>query len=196
MIFRFLAGAIYMLSQASRLPLEPTHCPVQSLPGTLPTEVKRPWQQIDNFHLPSVEVKNEWSSTSEPLICLNRLDRVNFNFLSSSVFDCHHSKQGVVLKLYVPWTSQLLVSALNMKCLCAYVLICIRGQRFVEFVVVWWRGLSIWSGQDKISFLVVRIALIMYDFFRSLSGLLTLQSTLSSDCFAHVTYANAMSAVT
>jgi hypothetical protein len=40
-------------------------------------------------HLPlNVEVKNEWSYTSTPLICLHGVDRVKFTILKPEVLLC------------------------------------------------------------------------------------------------------------
>jgi hypothetical protein len=43
-----------------------------SFPG-----VKRPWRDVDHPLPPCAEVKNEWSYTSTPQICLNGVERDN-----------------------------------------------------------------------------------------------------------------------
>jgi len=47
--------------------------------GTCPG-VKRPERKVDYLPPPSVEVKNEWSYTSTPAICLCGVDRDSFSF--------------------------------------------------------------------------------------------------------------------
>jgi len=47
-------------------------------PGTCPG-VKRPGRKVDYLPPPSVEMKNEWSYTSTPPICLCGVDRDNFS---------------------------------------------------------------------------------------------------------------------
>jgi len=44
----------------------------------------RPGREIDRSHPPSAEVKNEWSCTSSPPVCLRGMDRENINLR-----DCH-----------------------------------------------------------------------------------------------------------
>jgi hypothetical protein len=42
--------------------------------------VKRPGCEVNQSPTSSAEVKNEWSYTSTPLICLHGIDRDNFVF--------------------------------------------------------------------------------------------------------------------
>jgi hypothetical protein len=62
---------IFLYITASRLSLGPTQPPVQWVTGTLPLEVKRPGREADHSPPSSAEVKNAWSYTSTPTICLH-----------------------------------------------------------------------------------------------------------------------------
>jgi hypothetical protein len=56
------------------------HSTVSMVTGVLAFGVKRLGRDTDHSPPSSVEVKNEWSSTSVPLICLPGMDRNNFTF--------------------------------------------------------------------------------------------------------------------
>jgi hypothetical protein len=65
-------------SKSSRPPLGPTQPVINRHRGPFPG-VKRPGRDVN--HSPSsVEVKNEWSYTSTPIICLHGVDMDNFIF--------------------------------------------------------------------------------------------------------------------
>jgi hypothetical protein len=49
----------------------PTHPPIQCVPGALSLVVMRPGREADHLPPSSAEVKNAWSYTSTPPICLN-----------------------------------------------------------------------------------------------------------------------------
>jgi hypothetical protein len=61
---------ICLSTTASRPALRPTQPPIQCVLGTLSPGVKQPGCEVDHSPPPSVEVKNAWSYTSIPPICL------------------------------------------------------------------------------------------------------------------------------
>jgi hypothetical protein len=61
---------IYLFTTTSRTALGPTQPPVQWVPGALSRGVKRPGREADHSPPSSAEVKNAWSYTSTPPICL------------------------------------------------------------------------------------------------------------------------------
>jgi hypothetical protein len=62
---------IFLFTTESRTALEPTQPPIQWVPGALSLRVK--WQRREADHSPpsSAKVKNVWSYTSTPPICLH-----------------------------------------------------------------------------------------------------------------------------
>jgi hypothetical protein len=62
---------IFLFTTASRPVLGPTQPPIQWTPGALSVGVKRPGREADHSPPSSVEVKNEWSYTSTPPVCLH-----------------------------------------------------------------------------------------------------------------------------
>jgi len=68
----------------SRLALEPTHPPIQWIPGAISLGIKRPGREADHSPTSSAEDKNAWSYTSTPYYvftawCLVK-HRDNFTF--------------------------------------------------------------------------------------------------------------------
>jgi len=55
----------------SRLALGPNQPPIQWVPGALSLGVKRLGCEADHSPPPSAEVKNVWSYTSSPPVCLH-----------------------------------------------------------------------------------------------------------------------------
>jgi len=49
--------------------------------GALSWAIKQPWREANHSPPSNVEVKNEWSYTSIPLICLHSAHRDKFTFL-------------------------------------------------------------------------------------------------------------------
>ena len=49
--------------------------------GVLPWRIKQPGHDVDHSHPSSAEVKNEWSYTSAPHICVHGVDRDTFALL-------------------------------------------------------------------------------------------------------------------
>jgi hypothetical protein len=62
---------IFLFSTASGPYLEPTQPPIQWVSGPLSLRVKRPDREADHSPPSSAEVKNLWSYTSTPQICLH-----------------------------------------------------------------------------------------------------------------------------
>jgi hypothetical protein len=62
---------IFLLTTASRPALWPTQPPIQRTPGALTLKVKQPGREADQPHPSSAGVKNAWSYTSTPPICLH-----------------------------------------------------------------------------------------------------------------------------
>jgi hypothetical protein len=62
---------IFLLTTASRMALGPTQPPIQWVPGALSLGVKRPGREADHLPPSSAEVKNAWSYTSIPPMCLH-----------------------------------------------------------------------------------------------------------------------------
>jgi hypothetical protein len=62
---------IFLFTTASGPDLEPTHLPIQWVPGALSLGVKRPGREADQSPTSSAEVKNAWSYTSTPPIHLH-----------------------------------------------------------------------------------------------------------------------------
>jgi hypothetical protein len=62
---------IFLFTTASRTDLGPTQPPIQWVPGALSLGVKRLRCEADHSPPCSAEVKNEWSYTSTPPICLH-----------------------------------------------------------------------------------------------------------------------------
>jgi hypothetical protein len=63
----------------SGLALEPTQPAVQQVPEFF-LRIKGPGHEVDHLPPSSAEVKNEWSCTSTPPICLYVVERNNFVF--------------------------------------------------------------------------------------------------------------------
>jgi hypothetical protein len=71
---RILAGTRdFSLSKTSRPALGPTQPPIQQVPRALSSGIKRPGCEA-NHSLPSSNIKNEWSYTSNP-VCLHGMYR-------------------------------------------------------------------------------------------------------------------------
>jgi hypothetical protein len=64
---------IFLFTTVSRTGLGPTQPPIQWVPRALSLGVKRPGREADHSPPSSAEVKNAWSYTSIPLICLHGL---------------------------------------------------------------------------------------------------------------------------
>jgi hypothetical protein len=62
---------IFLSTTASRPVLGPTQPPIQWVPGVLSLGVKRPGRETDHLPPSSAEIKNVWSFTSTPPICLH-----------------------------------------------------------------------------------------------------------------------------
>jgi hypothetical protein len=62
---------IFLFTAVSSMALGPTQPPIQWVPGVLPLAVKRPGREADHPPTSSAEVKNTWSYTSTPQICLH-----------------------------------------------------------------------------------------------------------------------------
>jgi len=60
---------IFLFATASRP--EPTQPPIQWVPGALSLGVKRSKRKADYSYPSSAEVKNPWSCTSTPPVCLH-----------------------------------------------------------------------------------------------------------------------------
>jgi len=66
----------------SRLALGPTQHPAEGVPGTLSMGVKQQWQETDHSSAFRTGVKNEWSYTSTPPVCLHDMQgTLQFPFL-------------------------------------------------------------------------------------------------------------------
>jgi hypothetical protein len=76
--------AILLFTTASRMALGPTQPPIQWVPGALSLGVKQLGCEADRSLPSSAEVKNAWSYTSTPLVCLHVMvsveHRDNFTF--------------------------------------------------------------------------------------------------------------------
>jgi hypothetical protein len=59
------------ITTASRTALEPTQPPIQWVPGALSLGIKQPWREADHSPPSSADVKNAWSYTSTPPVCLH-----------------------------------------------------------------------------------------------------------------------------
>jgi hypothetical protein len=66
---QFPAGALF--TTVSRMALEPTQLPIQWVPGALSLGVKQLGHEADHSPTYSAEIKNAWSYTSTPPICLH-----------------------------------------------------------------------------------------------------------------------------
>jgi hypothetical protein len=64
----------------SRLALGPTQLPIQWVKGYF-LGVKQPGCEVDHLSPYRTEVKNEWSYTAAPPICLHGVDGKHFSFL-------------------------------------------------------------------------------------------------------------------
>jgi hypothetical protein len=62
---------IFLFTTASRTDLRPTQPPIQWVSGVLSLGVKRPGREAEHSLPSSAEVKNAWSYTSTPPICLH-----------------------------------------------------------------------------------------------------------------------------
>jgi hypothetical protein len=62
---------IFLFVAASITALGPTQHPIQWVPGVPSLGVKRPGRAADHSPPSSIEVKNAWSYTSNPSICLH-----------------------------------------------------------------------------------------------------------------------------
>jgi hypothetical protein len=62
---------IFLFTTMSRTVLGPTQPPIQWVPGALSLGVKWPGHEADHSPPSSAEVKNAWSCTSTPPICLH-----------------------------------------------------------------------------------------------------------------------------
>ena len=69
---------IFVFSKTSKPALGPTHLPTQWVPGAISPGVKRPGRDVNHLPPSTAEVKNEWSYTSAPPICLHGVDEHNF----------------------------------------------------------------------------------------------------------------------
>jgi hypothetical protein len=69
---------MFLSSKMSRPPLGSIQPPNECLPGVLSLEVKWPEREADHLPTSSAKVKNEWSYTSTPPICLHGMYRDNF----------------------------------------------------------------------------------------------------------------------
>ena len=66
--------ASFLFSKTSRPTVGPTQPHIQLVPELFP------WHEVDHSVPPSAEVKNEWSYTPTPAICLQGVDRNKFTF--------------------------------------------------------------------------------------------------------------------
>jgi hypothetical protein len=62
---------IILFTTVSRKALEPTHSPIEVVPGALSLGVKWPEREADHSPPYSADVKNAWSYTSSPSISLH-----------------------------------------------------------------------------------------------------------------------------
>jgi hypothetical protein len=62
---------IFLPTTVSRRALGPTQPPIQWVTGALSVGVKWPGHEADHSPPPSAEVKNAWSYTSTPPVCLH-----------------------------------------------------------------------------------------------------------------------------
>jgi hypothetical protein len=65
----------------------PTQSPVYWIPGFLPC-VKWPGREVDHAPSSSSDIKNEWSYTSAPPVCLQGVDRDSYTrYISGTYVD-------------------------------------------------------------------------------------------------------------
>jgi hypothetical protein len=71
--FQFSGGSMmgFLLATQSRLALWPTQPPIQWVPRALTSLIKQPEHEADHSPPSSVNVKNAWSYTSTPPMCVH-----------------------------------------------------------------------------------------------------------------------------
>ena len=89
-LVRISAGARYFLFfKTSRPALRPTQSPIKWVPEFF-RKVKQPGRDVDHSPPPSAAIKNEWSYTSAPPICLQSVKK-QFHLVKTNREDRHHN---------------------------------------------------------------------------------------------------------